>query len=279
MASRILAGWTFDPAASALLAAAAVLWLAGSRRARAAHGPAAVSRARTALFLAGLAVVAVALESPVDAGATTRFSVHMVQHLLLTLVAAPLLVLARPVTLALQAAAPAARRQLLLPALRSRPVAVLASPPVAWCGFAMVMWATHFSPLYEAALANPGLHALEHLAYLGSALLFWSVVAAVDPSPARLSPPARILYLFLAMPQMTFLGLAVYGARHVLYPAYGVGAAALTDQRLAGALMGGSGIVVVVPAAGALLLDWLAREERAARRADAHLAVPPGGSR
>lgn len=271
MASRLLAGWTFDPAASALLAATAMLWLAGSRRATAAHGRAAVSRARTVLFMAGLAVVAVALQSPVDAGATTRLSVHMVQHLLLTLVAAPLLVLARPVTLALQAATPETRRQLLLPALRSRPVAVLASPPVAWCCFALVMWATHFSPLYEAALTDPGLHALEHLAYLGSAMLFWSVVAAVDPGPARLSPPARILYLFVAMPQMTFLGLAIYGARHVLYPAYGVGAAALTDQRLAGALMGGSGVLVFLPAVGVLLLDWWAREERAAARADARL--------
>jgi putative copper resistance protein D len=97
------------------------------------------------------------------------------------------------------------------------------------------------------------------------------VVAAVDPSPARLSPPARIFYLFLAMPQMTFLGLAIYSARHVLYPFYGVGPAALADQRLAGALMGASGVLVVVPAAGALLLDWWAREERAAARADARL--------
>ena len=64
---------------------------------------------------------------------------------------------------------------------------------VAWGGFALVMWATHFSPMYQAALADPGLHALEHLAYLGSAMLFWSAVAAVDPSPARLSPPARLM--------------------------------------------------------------------------------------
>jgi putative membrane protein len=255
---------------ASLLVAAALLWLLAARRARAARGPGAVSGRRSALFLAGLAAIAVALESPVDAGAATRFSVHMVQHLLLALVAAPLLVLARPVTLALQAATPATRRR-LRSVLRSRPLAALSSPPLAWCGFALVMWATHFSPLYQAALANPGLHALEHLAYLGSAVLFWSVVAAVDPSPARLSPPARMLYLFLAMPQMTFLGLAIYGARHALYPVYGLGPAALADQRLAGALMGGSGVLVFLPAVGVLLLDWWAREERAAARADARL--------
>jgi cytochrome c oxidase assembly factor CtaG len=256
---------------ASLLAAAALLWLVAARGVRAARGPWAVSWRRSALFLGGLGATAVALESPIDAAAATRFSVHMVQHLLLALVAAPLLVLARPVTLVLQASTPATRRRLLRPALHSRPLAAITSPPLAWCGFAVVMWATHFSPLYEAALANPGLHALEHLAYLGSAVLFWSVVAAVDPSPARLSPPARILYLFLAMPQMTFLGLAIYGARHVLYAAYGTGPAALADQRLAGALMGGSGVLVFLPAIGVLLLDWWAREERAARRADARL--------
>jgi cytochrome c oxidase assembly factor CtaG len=256
---------------ASLLAAAALLWLVAARGVRAARGPWAVSWRRSALFLGGLGATAVALESPIDAAAATRFSAHMVQHLLLALVAAPLLVLARPVTLVLQASTPATRRRLLLPALHSRPLAAITSPPLAWCGFALVMWATHFSPLYEAALANPGLHALEHLAYLGSAVLFWSVVAAADPSPARLSPPARILYLFLAMPQMTFLGLAIYGARHVLYPAYGTGPAALADQRLAGALMGGSGVLVFLPAIGVLLLDWWAREERAARRADARL--------
>jgi cytochrome c oxidase assembly factor CtaG len=255
---------------ASLLVAAALLWLVAARRVRAARGPAAVSWGRNALFLAGLGTIAVALASPVDAGAATRFSVHMVQHLLLALVAAPLLVLARPLTLALQASTPATRRRLVL-LLHSRPLALLGSPLVAWGGFALVMWATHFSPLYQAALMDPSLHALEHLAYLGSAMLFWSAVAAVDPSPARLSPPARMLYLFLAMPQMTFLGLAIYSARHVLYPFYGVGPAVLADQRLAGALMGGSGVLVIVPAAGAQLLDWWAREERAAARADARL--------
>ena len=98
-----------------LLVAAALLWLVAARRVRAARGPAAVSWRRTALFLAGLGAIAVALASPVEAGAATRVSVHMVQHLLLALVAAPLLVLARPVTLALQASKPATRRRLLLP--------------------------------------------------------------------------------------------------------------------------------------------------------------------
>jgi putative membrane protein len=256
---------------ASLLVAAALMWRLGGGGSRAAHGPGAVSRRRTTVLLGGLATIAIALESPVDALAATRFSAHMVQHLLLTLVAAPLLVLARPVTLALQATSPETRRRLLLPALRSRPLTTLTSPPVAWCGFALVLWASHFSPLYEAALANPGLHALEHLAYLGTAVLFWSAVAAVDPAPTRLSPPARILFLFLAMPQMTFLGLAIYGARHALYPAYGTDPAALADQRLAGALMGGAGVVVFLPAVAALLLDWWQREERAAARADARL--------
>ena len=261
--------------AAALLAGAGLLWWVAAGQARARHGPAAVGRGRSALFLAGLGALAAALLSPLDAAAAERLSAHMVQHLLLTMVAAPLLVLARPVTLLLQAAAPATRPRLLR-ALRSRPLATLAAPPLAWCAFALVMWASHFSPVYQAALGDPGLHALEHLAYLGAALLFWSAVAGVDPSPARMSHPARILFLFLAMPQMTFLGLAIYSARHVLYPAYGAGPAALADQRLAGALMGGGGVLAVLPAVSMLLLDWWGREERAAARAD-RAAVRVGG--
>ena len=130
---------------ASLLVAAGLLWLVAARRVRAARGPAAVSWGRSALFLGGLGAVAVALASPVDAAAATWFSVHMVQHLLLALVAAPLLVLARPLTLALQASTPATRRRLVL-LLHRRPLALLSSPLIAWGGFALVMWATHFSP-------------------------------------------------------------------------------------------------------------------------------------
>jgi cytochrome c oxidase assembly factor CtaG len=281
--TSVLSAWMFDPTVVAALLASGALYLRGVRRVR---RPDRKLANRAACFLGGLAVIWVALQSPIDTYADTRLSVHMVQHLLLTMVAAALLVLGAPVTLALRASTPAFRRRWLLPLLRSRPVRLLTAPQVAWAQFALVLWASHFSPLYEAAVRNDGVHALEHLLYVASAVLFWSPVAGVDPSPKRLSHPARLLYLFLAMPQTSFLGLAMWGADRVLYPAYqaALGPATLDDQRLAGTIMGSAGMFVMVPALGLVLLDWLAREEREAARTDARLgvgvgAMPPSSSR
>ncbi|HEX8859746.1 MAG TPA: cytochrome c oxidase assembly protein [Actinomycetes bacterium] len=273
--TRALTAWRFDPPLVAGLATAGVLYLRGVGR---VQRPERRLVNRAACFLGGLAVLWIALQSPIDAYADVRLSVHMVQHLLLTMVAAPLLVLGAPVTLLLRAATPAFRRRWVLPPLRSRPVRLLSAPVVCWAQFALVLWVSHFSPLYDAAVRNAGIHVLEHLLYVGSAVLFWSPVVGVDPSPKRLSHPARLLYLFLAMPQASFLGLAMWGASRVLYPAYQValGPAALDDQRLAGTIMGSAGMFVMVPALGLVLLDWLRREEREAVRADARVGLEGG---
>ena len=143
------------------------------------------------------------------------------------------------------------------------------------------MWGSHFSALYERSLQNEAVHGFEHLVYLGAALLFWWPVVGVDPSPSRLSHPARILYLFLSMPQTALLGLAIYEADHVLYPHYllttaSVGVSTLGDQHAAGAIMWTTGMFFIVPALGFVLMDWLAREEREAARMDARLDGRPG---
>jgi cytochrome c oxidase assembly factor CtaG len=270
-----LTAWRFDPPLVAGLVTAGVLYLRGVER---VHRPDRRLVNRAACFLGGLAVLWIALQSPIDSYADVRLSVHMVQHLLLTMVAAPLLVLGAPVTLLLRAATPAFRRRWVLPPLRSRPVRLLTAPVVCWAQFALVLWGSHFSPLYDAAVRNAGIHVLEHLLYVGSAVLFWSPVVGVDPSPKRLSHPARLLYVFLAMPQASFLGLAMWGASRVLYPSYAaaLGAAALDDQRLAGTIMGSVGMLFLVTALGLVLLDWLRREEREAARADARLGLEVG---
>jgi putative copper resistance protein D len=221
-------------------------------------------------------VIVVALDGPIDAGATRSFSVHMLQHLLLTMVAAPLLILGAPITLALHASGPTTRRR-LASALGSVPFRVLGNPLVTWSLFFAVIWGAHVSGLFEAALRSTTVHALEHIAFLTTALLFWLPVVAADPSPGRLSHPARILYLFLAMPAMAFLGLALVSARHVLYPTYahveGV-ARALSDQQMAGAMMWGGTMILIVPALALVLLDWMRADEREARRVDERLARP-----
>ncbi len=271
--TRVLTAWTFDPTVVAPLVAAGVLYLRGVQRVR---RPDRKLANRAACFLGGLVVLWLALQSPIDAHADTRLSVHMLQHLLLTMVAAPLLVLGAPTILALRASTPAFRHRWLRPLLRSWPVRVLTAPVVSWAQFALVLWASHFSPLYEAAVRSGGVHALEHLLYVVSAVLFWSPVAGIDPSPKRLSHPARLLYLFLAMPQASFLGLALWGTNRILYPSYQAAlgpAAALDDQHLAGTIMGSAGMLVMVPALGLVLLDWLQREEREGARIDARLGA------
>jgi putative copper resistance protein D len=268
--TRIVTAWTFDPTVVAGLLGSGVLYVRGVRRVwRVRRSDRRLARQATC-FLGGLVVLYIALQSPIDTYADLRLSVHMVQHLLLTMVAAPLLVLGAPVTLVLRAATPAFRKRWVLPLLRSRAVRLLTAPVVSWAQFALVLWVSHFSPLYEAALRSNGVHAMEHLLYAASAVLFWSPVVGIEPRPKPLSHPGRLLYLFLAMPQTSFLGLAMWGTSRVLYPSYQValGPAALADQRLAGTIMGSAGMLVMVPALGMVLLDWLAREERAAASAD-----------
>ncbi len=269
----MLANWTFDPAVIFGLTVAGVLYLRADRRVRRERGDRRFPRSRRREFLAGLAVIFVALESPIDTGSASSFWVHMVQHLLLTMVAAPLLVLGAPVTLALLTASPADRRR-LSSVLRSGPVRALSEPVVAWVLFFGVLWGSHFSGWYEASLTSDGVHVLEHLAYLVTAVVFWMPVVGRDPSPAALSHPARILYLFFAMASMAFLGLALLSANHVLYPTYATvegPAKALADQRIGGTLMWVMGMFHIVPALALVMLAWMRADEREALRVDAQL--------
>jgi len=164
-------GWSFPPSVAIPLLAAAIGWLLLVRRVRRLHPATPVPVFRTAAFLGGLAAIALALMSGIERYDTTLFSVHMVQHLLLMLVAAPLIALSAPITQVLRIASPGARRRLLLPILSSSVVKALGHPVVAWLAFTLVLYVSHFSPLFEAALEDRFVHDLEHTLYLGSALL------------------------------------------------------------------------------------------------------------
>jgi putative membrane protein len=218
-------------------------------------------------------VLVAALTGPIDASVDTSFSMHMIQHLMLTMVAAPLLLLGAPLTLAF-AALPKGARRPLASVVHSRPARWLANPLVAWSAFFTVMWAAHFTGLYEASLRSAPIHAVEHLLFLFTALVFWAPIVRADPSPSPLSYPARILYLFVAMPAMALLGLALVSARQVLYATYAQaeGARALGDQQTAGAIMWAGTMVLIVPALGFVAWGWMAADEREGRRIDAQVA-------
>jgi putative copper resistance protein D len=264
-------GWTFEPAVALPLLAAAVVWLRLVGRVDRAHAANPVPRRRTVAFLAGLAVIAIALMSGIDAYDTTLFSVHMVQHILLTLVAAPLIALGAPITLLLRAATPDVRHRLILPILHSRLMRVLSFPVVSWLVFAGVMWGSHFSPLFDASLENPIVHDLEHALYLGAGLLFWWPAVGLDPSPWRMPHPVRAMYVFLQMPQNTFLAVVILNAGEVLYHHYATlvrpwGPSPIEDQQTAGGIMWILGDILFLSAMAAIIAGWMAFESR--READ-----------
>ena len=267
----ILSTWSSDPLPWIGVVLAAALYLVAVRIVDRAHPANRVPRWRTAAWLAGVALFAVALVSAVDVYAGSLFSVHMVQHLLLALVAPPLLALGAPMTLALRAASPRVRRSLLLPVLHSWPVRAVSWPPVGWVLFAVAMWATHFTPLFNAALENHALHSMEHLIFLVAGVLFWWPVIAADPLRWRLSPIGRMAYLAAQMPFNTAVGLAIYFAPGILYPHYASlgrtwGPDPLTDQQLAGIVMWGLGDVILLGALVLAVEGWLRADEKRSRR-------------
>ena len=272
-AGPLLLGWTFEPLPTLGIAIAIGWWLWAIRRVDAAHPTNPVPRRRTVAFLAGMLALAFALLSGIDQYDTTLFAVHMVQHVLLMLVAAPLLALAAPITLILRVSSPATRRRWVLPVLHSRIVRVLAHPVVAWVTFAAMMWAVHFSPLFDASLENTLVHDLEHAVFLAGALLFWWPAVALDPAPWRMGHPARIGYLFTQMTQNTFLAVVILNATAPLYPHYASlvrpwGMTVLEDQRLAAGIMWIAGDAIFLTAILAVLVGWMRAESRDEARAD-----------
>ncbi len=255
------------------IAILAVAWIAMVDRIDRLHPASPVPLIRTAAFLGGLAAIAVALMSGIERYDTTLFSVHMIQHLLLMLVAAPLIVFAAPVTQILRVASPDLRTRWILPILHSGPVAVIGHPVVTWLIFTGVLWFSHFSPLFDLALRDPFVHDLEHLMFLSAALLFWWPVVGLDPSPHRLSFPARVGYVLLQMPFSSFLAMVVLFADSPLYQQYAslgapYGITAVADQQLAAGLMWFIGDVTLISAILLIIAAWMRDEERRTPSAD-----------
>ena len=267
-AGSLLATWAWDPIPTVGVLLAALLYGLAWRR---VPGGATRTWSRPACFGLGLLAVLVAVDGPPDALSESSFSAHMVQHLLLQLVAAPLLLLGGPVSLVLRADPPWCRRRIVVRVLRSTGLRVVTHPVTAFSLFAVVLVGSHLTPLYEIALGSERVHQLEHVAYLATALLFWWPALGIDPAPHRLTMPARLLYLFLAMPLSALLGASIALTDRVLYAHYVTdlppwGASALADQHAAGTLLWISGMFTIVPAMAAVLWRWLeqegAREQR-----------------
>jgi putative membrane protein len=274
----LLFGWTFEPLPTLGIAVASGLWIWAVRRVNERHPANPVPHRRTVAFLGGMLAMAFALVSGIERYDTTQFSIHMIQHVLLVLVAAPLIALAGPMTLILRLSTRSVRRRWLLPILHSRLVRWLTFPVTAWVVFASVMWASHFSGLFDAALENALAHDLEHGLFLASALLFWWPAVGLDPAPWRLAHPARIAYVFLQMTQNTFLAVVILNAASVLYPHYATlgqpyGIDPLADQRLAAGLMWIVGDAIFLGAIMLLVAGWMRADARGLARSDRQAAL------
>lgn len=268
-----LTAWPGDPLALALVLAAGSLYAWGLVRVRRAGARFPV-RWSTA-FWCGLGALAVALLTPVDAYAEVSFSIHMTQHLLLTFVAPPLLALGAPITLALRASPPA-RARTIARALRSPAGRLLSNPVVGWALFVGVPFAIHLSPLFDASLRSTAIHAGEHALWVGAALIYWWPIVGRDPSPHRVSYPARMLSLFLAMPMMSFLALALYQGASPLYPSYAAlpapwGVRALAEQRWAAVQMWLVGNLALMVAILVVAVAWKHAEDEGQRRLEARI--------
>ena len=242
-----------------LLALGTALYAAGCVRMARLRRP--FPRSAPLAFGAGIATLAALLYGPLDALADGSLSWHMVQHLGLISLAAPLLLFGAPVRLALGALPPRAAAPLAR-ALNAPAIRVLTNPLTGLAALMLALYGTHFSPLYERALESPSVHAWEHALYLGAALLFWTPIFAVAPAPHAASHPVRILALFLSLPASAFLGFAFYVTNRVLYAHYAARPDALADQMNAGAVMWLSAGTPVLLALLWCVADWGARERR-----------------
>ena len=271
--NAVVAAWAPDPVVLIAVGLAGWAYGTGLRRLR-GRGR---SRAEVAAFFCGLAAVVAALASPLDHLATTSLSAHMTQHLLLVLVAAPLLVMGRPLLPVLMALRPALRRAARR--LERRPAVaaggrILSRPTVAWLLHVSVLWAWHAPGPYQAALGSEAIHALEHASFLGTAMLFWWVALEAEPR-RRLARGTDVLYVLLGWMQSGALGALFTFASSPIYPLYAAragAAAALADQQVAGLIMWIPAGVVYLGAASWMFVGWLRAAEADVRRAESATA-------
>ncbi|HEV2765221.1 MAG TPA: cytochrome c oxidase assembly protein [Pyrinomonadaceae bacterium] len=268
--------WGLDPLVLAGLAASGWLYWRGVRRLwRGAERGRGVRRWEARCFAAGWLALFVALVSPLHPLGEVLFSAHMTQHELLMLVAAPLVVLGRPVVAFLWA----------LPTERARSVGAwaragwfrrawdsLTNPLAAWGLHAFALWVWHVPALFEATLRSDLVHTLQHVCFLGSALLFWW--ALVHGPRGLAGYGAGVLYLFTTSVHSGVLGALITFARGLLYPAYASttetwGLTALEDQQLGGLIMWVPAGLVYIVAGLAMCAGWMRESERSVLKREA----------
>lgn len=224
--------------------------------------PGAADLRRAVLFSLGALVMFLALVSPLDAAAHRLLSMHMLQHVALTTIGPPLVLLGLPRPL-LQRVFNSARS---VRALRA-----VANPFVAAALFIVNMWVWHVPFLYQAALDHTAVHALMHVGFMATGLLFWWPAIQPLPHAFDLGTPGRLFYIFVTGFPMAILALLLISAPDVLYGFYETaeplwGISPLTDQQIAGVIMGSLGEAASFVAFTVLFFKLMSEEEKVAPR-------------
>ena len=266
--------WSFEPLVITSLALMALLFAVGWwRLRREAPGRRFPRTWEGICFAGGWFALFIALVSPLHAWGSVLFSAHMTQHEVLMLVAAPLLVLGRPLVVFLWAFPVEWSRRIgnigKIGAV-SRTWHWLTIPLVAWAVHAVALWSWHLPVLFDAVLHSEWMHTLQHLSFLISALLFWW--ALIHGPRGAMGYGAAVLYLFTTSIHSGVLGALLTIAGSVWYPSYigltnSWGLTPLEDQQLGGLIMWIPAGLVYVIAGLALFAGWLREADvRAARR-------------
>lgn len=273
----VLTEWRLRPVTTAVLLLVAALYLLGVRRLT-ARGDAWPLLRTICFVVLGLGTLALSLCSGLATYDGVLFGAHMVQHMLLAMVAPVFLALGAPVTLALRTL-PRRGRAALLSVLHSRIARVVTFPAIPWLLFIGSPFALYFSSWYGETLASPSLHALLHLHFVVVGSLFFWPLIGIDPVPGRVSHPFRILMLFATMPFHAFLGVAIMSVgddgKGLLAPEHYlplVGRAeAVFQQQVGGGLIWSSGDLVGLLFIFVAAAQWMRASDREAAREDRRL--------
>lgn len=276
--ARILFDWRFDLLFGTAAVVGAVVYLAGVYRLRRRGDAWPVGR--TFAWLLGCAVLLFTTSSGLGRYMPAMFSVHMIAHMLLSMLVPVLLVLGAPVTLALRALPTAGRgsppgpREWLLAALHSRVSQFLTHPIVATVLFVAGFYGLYFGGIFDAAVSNHAAHILMNVHFLLSGYLFYWVVIGVDPTPRPVPHLVKIGMVFASLPLHAFFGVVLMGMKNVLGESFYRSLLLpwhtdlLGDQHLGGAIAWAAGEVPLVIVMLALLIQWRRSDQRTAKRLD-----------
>ena len=258
-----------------LIVGALALYLWGVRTNNALHPRHPWPAGKTVAFVAALVTTAACIFTFVGVYDSELFWDHMVQHLLLIMVAAPLFAIASPLQLAWRSTT-GTPHVVVTEALRSPVAKVLGHPVTAFVLYAVVIPVSHLTTLYNDTLTNEAWHNAEHLVFLLVGYMFWRQIFGNDPNCYRLHPALQFFYLFLAIPIDTFTGLSLAGETKEIFPAYlathrAWGPSYVNDLHVGGSIMWVVGDTLMLWPMIPVAVRWMRMEERKAIRIDREL--------